>query len=115
MEKIKVTERYMRRLTETEINNYRKEVADLSIDASVLEEEFQDVKDEHKAKLKPIKKGIRTALLLVRNKQIEDPREVYHVPNYSTGKMEVVDLAGEVIETRRMSPEEMQVSISFNK
>ena len=49
MEKIKVTERYMRRLTETEINNYRKEVADLSIDASVLEEEFQDVKDEHKA------------------------------------------------------------------
>ena len=102
MEKIKVTERYMRRLTETEINNYRKEVADLSIDASVLEEEFQDVKDEHKAKL------------LVRNKQIEDTREVYHVPNYSTGKMEVVDLAGEVIETRRMSPEEMQVSISFN-
>ena len=48
MEKIKVTERYMRRLTETEINNYRKEVADLSIDASVLEEEFKTSKTNTK-------------------------------------------------------------------
>jgi len=114
MERIKIQERYMRRLTETEINNYRKEVADLSIEAEILEEEFQDVKDEHKAKLKPIKKGIRTALLLVRNKQIEDTREVYHVPNYSTGKMEIVDLTGDVIEKRNLTPDEMQVSLELN-
>jgi len=114
MERIKIQERYMRRLTETEINNYRKEVADLSIEAEILEEEFQDVKDEHKAKLKPIKKGIRTALLLVRNKQIEDTREVYHVPNYNTGKMEIVDLTGDVIEKRNLTPDEMQVSLELN-
>jgi hypothetical protein len=79
-----------------------------------LEEEFQEVKDEHKAKLKPIKKGIRTALLLIRNKQIEDIREVYHVPNYSTGKMEIVDLTGDVIEKRNLTPDEMQVSLELN-
>jgi hypothetical protein len=79
-----------------------------------LEEEFQEVKDEHKAKLKPIKKGIRTALLLIRNKQIEDIREVYLVPNYNTGKMEIVGLTGAVIEKRNLTPDEMQVSLELN-
>ena len=35
MEKIKVTERYMRRLNETEINNYRKVIADTLAEATV--------------------------------------------------------------------------------
>jgi len=114
MEGNKVSQRYMRRLTETEINNYRKEVADLSIEAEILEEDFQVVKDDLKAKLKPIKKAIRTALHLVRYKQIEDIREVYLVPNYNTGKMEIVDLTGDVIEKRNLTPDEMQVSLELN-
>lgn len=40
MEGIKVSQRYMRRLNETEINNYRKEVADTLVEATVKTREL---------------------------------------------------------------------------
>ena len=99
---------YQKPLTPEQLDANREKLSDNLIQLSQWEDELSAIKDEYKTKMKPSKE--ENALLLgeIKTKQKSIVGVLYHVPNFEEKMMEVYDEEGELIESRRLRPDEQQ-------
>ena len=60
----------------------------------------------HNEAIKAVEAEMHTSLEVIKNGKKEVLDTLYMVPNYETGQMESFDRFGELIETRRLTPDE---------
>lgn len=102
---------YTKPLSREEMDEFRENLTDEMIKARNLEEEFAQQKADHKNRIDPVNRGIAELLGIIRAKAIEVREECYLVPNYEDNMMEFYNANGEMIDSRRLRPEERQTTI----
>lgn len=102
---------YMKTLSEEEVAARKDGLADTSIRLNDLDEELDKVKDEFKKQMKPLKEQIATLLKDIRHGQTLVSGNLYHLPNHESGYMESYNDEGELINTRKLFPNERQGSV----
>ena len=75
------------------------------------EDEFDFIKEQFKGKLKPLKKESGEMLQILKVKQKTVTETVFLIANHETGIMETYNGDGELITSRRLMPEEKQLTI----
>lgn len=104
--------KYQKPLTHDEVLYYKDILAENSINQAVILDEFQQVKDSYKERLKPIKEVISESLQAIKTKSIEKEGRLYKMADFEDQMIHKVDEAGNVIHSRKMLPEERQFRIA---
>lgn len=99
---------YQKQLTPEELIERRENLSDVCIKLDQAEDEFQEVKDDHKARMTPMKTLRKGLLTQIKTKQTSVTGVLYHLANHDDGMMETYDSDGFLIESRRLRPEEKQ-------
>jgi hypothetical protein len=107
--------KYEKPLTPDELLYYKDELAQNSINQAVILDEFQEIKEEYKEKLKPIKLKISEAISAVKYKSIPKEGRLYKLADFEDQMIHKVDEMGNVIHSRKMLPEERQFRIAALK
>lgn len=105
--------KYNKPLTPDEILYYKDELAEHSINQAIILDEYAQVKDEFKERLKPIKDKISTALHAIKYKQIECDGRLYKLSDFDDQMIHKVDELGNVIHSRKMLPEERNFRLNL--
>jgi hypothetical protein len=106
---------YMRPLSDQELADMKTEFSSAAIDKAVVEEEFKQVKDQYKSKLKPYNESIVRAMAAIKNRAIWTSGVVFKLPDYDNKMIHIVNADGVVINSRMMKPEERQFRIQHNQ
>lgn len=98
-------------LSEEELQAEEKSFVADNIQLSKLKDDLEDVKEEFKAKIKPVEKALSMQLdtLKTRSKEVEE--EIYLIDDQDAGTMGYYDKTGRLIDWRRLLPDERQMSI----
>ena len=104
--KSKRTDKFKRSLTDADIEKELRNYADLGIKLEEKENEKSEVMKTHNEAIKAVEAEMHTSLEVIKNGKKEVLDTLYMVPNYETGQMESFDRFGELIETRRLTPDE---------
>lgn len=99
---------YVRELTPEELLAYKELFAEKSMQQAQILDELKSIKDEFKEKLKPIAKEISGALQAIKFKAVECVGRQYKVADHEGQMIYTIDQKGDVINSRRMKPEERQ-------
>jgi len=109
---------YNRNLDEDEIAVFKDIFADTSIELSKLKKELDALKEKYKAEMKPIDQKIASILDIISTRQTSECGTVYLIPEESEKIMGYYDNRGELIHSRRLTPEEQtpgKLSVSHLK
>lgn len=106
---------YQRALSPEELEKTRIEFAQTIIEISTLEDKLKIIVDEHKAAMKPMKDTSKQLLGQIKTKHREVRETVYHLADHETGMMCTYNKTGELIFSRRLTPEENQLSIHLGR
>jgi lipopolysaccharide export LptBFGC system permease protein LptF len=98
-------------LTEEEVEKEIKDFSQLAIEIQQKEDKLDEIKDEFKTILKPLKTSFSEKLKTIRSKSKTVTETVYLIPDFETGLMETYSQDGVMIQSRRLTPEERQLSI----
>lgn len=101
---------YNRNLDEDEIAVFKDLFADSSIDLSRLKKDLDKIKTEFKAKMKPIDEKIASLLEIIHTRQMAETGTVYLIKDEDEKVMGYYDNRGELIHSRRLTPEEQAPS-----
>ena len=104
--KSKRTDKFKRSLTDADIEKELRNYADLGIKLEEKENEKSEVMKTHNEAIKAVTAEQHVSLDIIKNGKKEVLDNLYDVPNYETGQMETFDRFGELIETRRLTPDE---------
>jgi hypothetical protein len=104
--------KYQKPLTNDEVLYYKDILAENSINQAVILDEFQQVKDTYKERLKPIKEVISESLEAIKTRSIEKEGRLYKLADFEDQMIHKVDESGNVIHSRKMLPEERQFRIA---
>ncbi len=104
--------KYQKPLTNDEVLYYKDVLAENSINQAVILDEFQQVKDSYKERLRPIKEVISESLQAIKTKSIEKEGRLYKMADFEEQMIHKVDELGNVIHSRKMLPEERQFRIA---
>jgi hypothetical protein len=99
---------YTKRLTEDELQEKNQQFIDANINIDKADETLSQAKHEHKSIVKPLKDERKHLLRTVKTKHEEITGPLYRLANHADGMIDYVDLSGNIIESRRMKPEEKQ-------
>jgi len=102
---------YTKHLSRDELDEYRENLTDTMVKQSAIESEFADVKEEFKKKLKPVMRDVSQLFGIVKAKAIEVDELCFLIPDYNSGMMEYYNANGELVNSRRLKPEERQTAI----
>lgn len=91
-----------------ELNDIRNSIADNLMKVNDLEEELQEIKDDFKGKINPLKKENKHLLKDNKNRYRDQEIEVYLVPDYDNKIMEFFNEDGIKVGDRKMMMSEMQ-------
>lgn len=98
--------------SEDEMNVLREQFAEVAMHRADEEEAFLLVKKEWKVKLDEVKEEERLKRKLVRDRFFDQERDVALLPNHESGMMEIYDAkSGEMVEERKLRPNERQMNI----
>lgn len=109
-QKIEVTT-YQKNLTDDELAVKREDLAENHIKLDQFEDEFSEVKQNFKLKVKPLKNANKVILAEIKTKQTSVDGTLFHMANHEDGMMEIYDQEGILISSRRLRPEERQGAI----
>lgn len=109
-QKIEVTT-YQKNLTDDELAVKREDLAENHIKLDQFEDEFSEVKQNFKLKVKPLKNANKVILEEIKTKQTSVDGTLFHMANHEDGMMEIYDQEGILISSRRLRPEERQGAI----
>lgn len=103
--KVEDTKMYVQ-LSTNELDIKREKLTENLIALDVEREAFDLVKEQHKAKVKPL--SAENAILIAEVRTGQELREgtFYHIPDYENSVMKVYDEHGEPVLERRLRPEE---------
>lgn len=101
--------KYYKPLTEDELAARREMLTDNCIKLGDLEEEKKLLTEKIKVKIDPLKEENKTLLLECRTRQAQVDGILYHMANHEEGYMETYDENGELLNSRKLRPEEKQL------
>lgn len=107
--------KYEKPLTADEMLYYKDELAVHSINQAVILDEFAEIKEEFKEKLKPIKEKISESIQAIKYKSVQKEGRLYKLADFDDQMIHKVDSLGNVIHSRKMLPEERQFRIQALK
>jgi predicted RNase H-like nuclease (RuvC/YqgF family) len=100
---------YMRKFTDEEIDEYKSNLSDDSVEIDTLKDELEDIKKDYKAKMKPKEKRLKFLLKCLREKAISATEECYAMKNET--HYCIYNSQGELIFSRLLRPAEKQKTI----
>ncbi len=107
---------YQRPLSEEELADKMGEFAQNSISLSELEDELDEIKEEFKAKMKPLKTENGVLLEMIKTKQESLQDNLYEIFDHENSVAVTYNSLGEWVSERRLRPDEKQTSLySINK
>lgn len=106
---------YQRPLSPEELEKERINFSQISIEVSTTEDKLKAIQDEYKATLKPMKENARQTLTMIKTKHREVKETVYHLADHEAGMMCTYNKIRELIMSRRLTPEENQLSIHLGR
>ena len=99
---------YQKQLTEDEKLERKDVLLKNSIQLFDLEEEKKEAVKVFKDRIDPLKKENNQLLTELRTGQAKVDGTLYHMANHEDGMMEIYDSNGEIVESRRLRPNERQ-------
>ena len=102
---------YAKPLLPEEMEAERINFSQKSIEIAIKQDKFKEISDQHKAEIKPMIEESRTILSMIKTKQKMVTEVVYHLADHNDGLMCTYNSRGELISSRRLTPEENQLSI----
>lgn len=105
---------YLKPLTEDEILGKKDILTDNSIRLFDIEEDKKEAMKVYKDKIDPLKKENNLLLSEIRTGQAKVAGILYHMANHDEGYMETYDENGELIQSRKLRPDEKQKTILYS-
>lgn len=102
---------YMKSFTEEEILSMKDDLAEVSIDINEIEIEKKQVTSEFKLKLKPLNDQKKATLTKIKNKAEFVKEECYKFIDHEEQMVTYYNRLGQVVEFRRIRPDEKQLKI----
>lgn len=106
-----VLEEIERPYTQEELEDFKDELVECSVNHANLAAELKAIQDEYKAKMKPFEVAKSQMILNLRSKVKTSMETVYLMANQVEGKMEIYDEKGVFLSSRKLRPEERQTNI----
>lgn len=106
---------YHKALNEAELEKERLRFSQLAIEISSKQDRHKLVVEEFKGEISPLQKDYKKTLQMIKTKQREVTENVYHLADHAEGMMCTYNNRGELIGSRRLTPEEHQLSIHSGK
>lgn len=100
--------KYYKELTPDELDIKREELTTNLIQLSEWEDELTGIKDDFKARMKPLKDVNNDLLGQVKTRKELCSGKLFHFADHTNGLMETFDERGEFVSSRRLRPEERQ-------
>lgn len=76
-----------------------------------VEQEKKEMLSQKNAEIKKLKTEIAKEMAEVKKGYREEVKEVYLVPNFDEGKMEYITADREIVQSRKLRPDEMQDNV----
>lgn len=102
---------YQKQLTFDELALRNEQLATNCILLSQKEDELNQIKLVYKTETDPVKLHNKTILTEIKTKQTTVKGLLYHIANYDENMMEVYDHNFELVESRRLRPDEKQPNV----
>ena len=106
---------YPKPLTAEELEERRMAFSQMAIEISAKNDRMKEITDQHKAELKPMVDEYKETLSIIKTKQRMVKETVYHLADHEDGLMCTYNSRGELIMSRRLTPEENQLSIHSSR
>jgi hypothetical protein len=97
-----------RNYTSEQLGELKTQHSEKAMERSDLEDSLVEMSRPLKADIKELKAGERDLLTHIRNRYYDNREEVYLVPDYDNGTMEIYDAKGELVGSRPIHPSERQ-------
>lgn len=91
---------------------YQEDLAKNSIDLAIKQSAFDEIKQEFKTEMQPIKLLVAENISVLRANAIEQETNLYSVPNQESGQLETYSENGKLQNSRPLAPDENQMTIS---
>lgn len=106
-----VEEEYTKNLTESELNERKTELAEVSIKIAALEAEKKDLMDLMKQKMKQPKQEKEEVLDVIKFRSERRTGKLYKIDDQEAGIMYFFEASGQCVNARPMTPNEKQTKI----
>ena len=102
---------YFRNFEQSELDDARRQHADLHLILESEEKEFEEIRKEFKEKKKKLREEIKNVLTSVKVRGFEETAPCYVFKDYENKTVSMYTRFGTLINQRPMTPEERQLSI----
>lgn len=106
-----VEEEYTKNLTESELNDRKTLLAEVSIKIAALEAEKKELMDEIKLKMKLPKKEKEDVLDVIKFRSERRYGKLYKIDDQESGIMYFFEASGQLVNARPLTPSEKQTKI----
>jgi hypothetical protein len=103
---------YLKPLSEDELSVRREAFTEGSIKLGQMEDELEEVKEKYKEKMKPLKDQNKEVLYELKHRQAAVTGPLFLIADHDEGMMGTYDENGELISSRKLRPEEKQLTIN---
>ena len=107
--------KYFKVLTEDELAQRMRKLADNSIKLSELDDEKKEAVAEFKEQMDPLAKDNKVLMGEIRTRQRLVDGTLFLFADHESGMMNTYDELGELVSSRRLFPEEKQTRATFMK
>lgn len=104
---------YFKPLTEDELRGVREKFAETAIEFKKLKEELKKVQNDFKSKMFPVENSMTVLLQSIRSRGNTINGTLYFIANHEDGNMDVYNSDGQLVESRRLRPDEKTQTIKF--
>lgn len=102
---------YVRNLDEEELAVKKDELAEISIKLAGVQAEKKEAVAVFNEQMKPLKIDLGTAIQAVKSRAEDCNGRLYHFADHESGMMGIYDDRGELVNSRRLKPEEKQGNV----
>ena len=106
---------YSKPLNSEELEKERINFSQRAIEISSKQDTLKEITEKFKAELKPMVDEYKASLQMIKTKHRMVKETVYHLADHETGMMCTYNSMGELISSRRLTPEENQLSIHSSR
>jgi hypothetical protein len=103
---------YMQPLTDDEVAEHKSALAQACIKIKAITDEKKEIMAEFKDRLSPLEKEKGASLDAIKNRAVEVTGRIYSISDFDNQLIHQVDPNGNVLGSRRMKPEERQLSLN---
>lgn len=102
---------YIRELTDSEVENYERQLSKVAVELDRLETKLKDIKDEYKHEMDPLKKELKEMVSIIRTGRIEEEGTVFAFLT-TDGYVETYNENGFLVGRSRALGRDRQISIA---